>query len=567
MAKIAIIDDEAPILTLIGQVCRRMGHEPAMYQTGREGLAGLDRNPPDLVIVDLRIGDVNGLEIIQQCRVKHPRAQVVMVTGYGSVETAVEAMRLGAFDYLTKPFAIEDLRKTIDRALRHESQPPAVTADSALPPADDNGLPSMPSLSAAATAAGNRNLSGQAAGFLPILPAASGKGGSLAAGRGAKEEGQAGAAPFIAESPAMRDILKTIRKVANLDSPVLLEGEFGSGKQAVARALHNASRRHGAPFKVLTCGALPESLLEQELFGGGVISNAFTVSKVNDASADTAGNAGQAGESPAAPSVFQRAAGGTVVLEEIHALPLRLQVMLESFLDGLNVRRLSGGALPPDQDFRLLATSSVPLETAVAEGRMREDLYYRLSVIPLTIPPLRMRREDVGLLAAHFLDHHSRLTGSSRKELDPQALRLLEGYSWPGNAGELRNAIERACAFADDQRIRPVDLPPKITRSPASLPPAGSAESFGVSTSSTTGEAGEETAAGSSRTAAASAQPLPVGGTLSDFIKKQERLFIRETLRHNGGSREKTASMLGVSIATLYRKMGLKLEADPSISG
>jgi len=450
MAKIVIIDDEAPILELIGQVGRRMGHEVSLFQSGREGMAGMERVKPELLIVDLRIPDMNGLQIIQECRQKHPLTQVVMVTGYGSVETAVEAMKLGAFDYLTKPFELDDLQRIINRAVQKDMPSVAVVS-------------SEPAIRIASTS------------------------------------------HFIGESAQMKEILKLVQKIADKDSPVLLEGEFGSGKQMVARTLHNNSRRRDAPFKVLHCSSLPEDLLEQELFGSA----------------------------SSAQTIFKRAEGGAVVLEEVNVLPLRLQSVLDSFLEDINHRRMNG-TLPRQLDFRFIATSSVPLEQLVREGKFREDLYYRISVIPMVIPPLRSRREDIPPLVDHFLSNYSRLTASPLKEVDKYAARLLQDYNWPGNVGELQNAIERACSFADDKRIRPVDLPPKITQK--------------VEITDDENQRMKHT--------------LPVGTKLNDFIKKQERLFIRETLKYNEGSREKTASMLGVSIATLYRKMGLKLERD-----
>lgn len=453
MAKIVIIDDEAPILELMGQISRRMGHEVHLFQTGREGVASLERINPELLIVDLRIGDMNGLQIIQDCRLRHPNIEVVMVTGYGSVETAVEAMKLGAFDYLTKPFEIDDLQRTINRATQKNRGAAEVA-----PKSQD-----------------------------PVMQLGSGS-------------------SLIGESPQIKEILKLVEKIADKDSPVLLEGEFGSGKQMVARTIHNASRRKSAPFKVLHCSSLPEELLEQELFGSG-----------------TGGT----------HTIFNRAEGGTVVLEEINVLPQRLQSQLDSFLEDIASRRMNG-TLPRNMDFRFVATSSNPLEQAVKEGKFREDLYYRVSVIPMTIPPLRSRRDDIPLLVENFLGSYARVTSSPRKEVDKYALKLLTDYAWPGNVGELQNAIERACSFADDKRIRPVDLPPKITQK--------------VEISDDENERMKH--------------QLPIGTRLSDFIKKQERLFIRETLKYNEGSREKTASMLGVSIATLYRKMGLKLERD-----
>ena len=451
MARIVIIDDDPAILELMLQVSRRLGHVASAHATGRQGLAAVEAEKPDLLLVDLKIPDWNGLRIIEECRKRHPEMAVVMVTGYGSVETAVEAMKLGAFDYLTKPFDPEDLQRIIAKALERE-----------------------------------RGISG--AGQMP-------EDGREAAGPGVE---------FIGESPQIRGMLDLAARVADKDSPVLLEGEFGSGKQMVARALHNMSKRRAAPFKVLHCAGLPGELIEQELFGTG-----------------------------GGRSIFSRAEGGTVVLEEINVLPIRLQSQLDSWLEEHTGRKRQG-PLAPGTGFRFLATSSVPLEQLVREARFREDLYYRISVIPITLPPLRNRREDIPLLVSHFLKRYAQSTGSALKEMDRFALQMLSEYGWPGNVGELENALERACTLAEGDRIRPADLPPKISQKV---------------------EAAEDEGA-KSKTA------LPVGTRLADFIKKQERAFIRETLRYNQGSREKTAAMLGVSIATLYRKMGLKLERD-----
>jgi DNA-binding NtrC family response regulator len=453
MAKIVIIDDEAPILELMGQLAKKMGHEVFLYQTGREGVDALERVKPELLIVDLRIGDINGLQIIQDCRIRHPNTEVVMVTGYGSVETAVEAMRLGAFDYLTKPFDLDDLQRTINRVVKRDPS-----------------------------------------------EASSPKGPQEATVR------MSDSTHMIGESNHMKEILRMVEKIADNDSPCLLEGEFGSGKQMVARTIHNASRRNSAPFKVLHCTALPEDLIELELFGSS---------------------------SGGTHTIFNRAQGGTVVLEEINALPMRLQSQLDAFLEDINNRRLAG-TLPRNMDFRFIATSSIPMEKLVKENKVREDLYYRISVIPITIPTLRSRKDDIPLLAHHFLKNYAKLTNTPMKEVDKYAMDLLMGYSWPGNVGELQNAIERACAFSEKNRIRPVDLPPKISQK--------------VEISDDENEKMKH--------------QLPIGTRLNDFIKKQEKFFIRETLKYNEGSREKTATMLGVSIATLYRKMGLKLERD-----
>lgn len=456
MAKILVIDDEAPILNLMGKSCRMQGHQVSEVLTGRDGIIALDSDTPDLMIVDLKLGDMDGLDVIRYGNEHHPTVQVIMVTGNATIESAVEAMRLGAFDYLTKPFELADLQKTVELALQARR---------------------------ASGAPGGESYQG-----ITIAQPTLG---------------------MIGDSPKVREIQKIIEKIAESESPVLLEGEFGSGKQMVARSLHNASRRAAAPFKVLQCSALPEDLLEAELFG----------------------NQGSKAE-----TLFARAAGGTVLLEEIHVLPMRLQSKLESYLEEVAARR-SMGDLPPKMDVRFVASSAKPLQECVNAGTFREDLYYKISVIPIEVPPLRSRPEDIGVLAEHFLSRHAERTGTSVPEIDKYAKRLLESYNWPGNVGELQNAMERACAFAEGGRIRPIDLPPKV------------AQKVEIT------DEDEKTT-----------HHLPIGVGLSDFVRKQEKLFIRETLKYNGGSREKTASMLGVSIATLYRKMGLKLEKDKMMS-
>lgn len=457
MANIIIIDDDPGILQVMRKLCERMGHSTAAYQTGREGVAAIGKNVPDLLIVDLRLGDMDGLQIVRRCHAEHPGIAIIMVTGYGSVETAVEAMKLGAFDYLTKPFELEDLQRTINRALKGEGR--ATAPGSGTPEVDQSPVECL---------------------------------------------------SLIGDSRRMREIHQIVEKIADIDSPVLLEGEFGSGKQMVARAIHNRSRRNALPFKVLDCSSLPEDLLEMELFG-------------------LASGRGE--------TIFKRAAGGSVFVEEINVLPMRLQSQLEGYLEDLALRRMTN-SLQPGQNVRFIASSNMPLDKEVAAGRFREDLYYKLSVIPIQMPSLRNRREDIPLLIEYFLQRYAQMANSSVRDVDRYAMEILCNYTWPGNVSELQNTIERACAFAEGAKIRPVDLPTKITQK--------------VEISDDENEQIKH--------------KLPVGTNLSDFIKKQEKMFIRETLKYNEGSREKTASMLGVSIATLYRKMGLKLERDKMLS-
>jgi DNA-binding NtrC family response regulator len=431
------------------KLCKAAGHQVFGCTTGIDGIAAIRANQPELVIVDLRIGDVNGLDLVSMCRDQFPNTAVIMVTGHGSVETAVEAMRLGAFDYLTKPFDLGDLIKTVNQALQRNGSA--------------GGAPAAAPVS---------------------LPSASLR--------------SASSSKLIGHSDVLQRIFDIVRRVANNDSPVLLEGEFGVGKHIVARSLHEASRRSSASYKELQCSAMPEEALDTELFGQN--------------------------------SIFNRVAGGTVHLTEVTQLPARIQSQLNTFLDEAQAKksRFNGSSA----DFRLVVSTTVPLEDAVKAGKFREDLYYKLSVVPLKIPPLRERREDIKPIVEQFLKELAERTETKPKTIDPAAVEFLEKYNWPGNLSELRNAIERACAFAEGDRIKPSDLPTKVT------------QQIEVPTPSVN----------------AGLTKLPIGSTLDDFIKAQERVFIQETLKYNSGSREKTASMLGVSIATLYRKMGLNVE-------
>lgn len=441
-------------MELMSKLCKAAGHSVTGCTTGVDGIAAIKAQHPDVVIVDLRIGDVNGLDLVSMCRDQFPKTAVIMVTGHGSVETAVEAMRLGAFDYLTKPFDLGDLIKTVNQALQ--------SVGGAEPsPANPQPQPSLPA--------------------------------SFRSETGAK---------LIGHSDAIQRIFEIIRRVADNDSPVLLEGEFGVGKHMVARSLHESSRRSEASFKELQCSAMPEEALDTELFG-------------------------QSG-------IFSRVKGGTVHLAEIHQLPPRIQAQLNTFLDEVQAAaagraRGNPGSSP---DFRLVTSTTGSLEEAVQSGKFRDDLFYKLSVVPLKIPALRERREDIKPLVEHFLKDLATRTGRSNLTIAATALEFLEKYAWPGNVSELRNAVERACAFAEKDCVQPSDLPSKVT------------QQIEVPTPETEG----------------AKTKLPIGSTLDSFIKAQERLFIQETLKYNSGSREKTASMLGISIATLYRKMGLNVE-------
>jgi DNA-binding NtrC family response regulator len=453
MARIAIIDDEAAILQRMTQLCQAAGHEVFGCHTHMDGMAAIRAHQPELAIVDLHGGDVNGFGLVRVCRDQFPSTAIMMLMNPGSAETAIEAMRLGVVDHLTKPFGDNEFIQTVLHALRHQDSP----AEAARQPQPSDVPRRLPP---------------------PLSPSSK----------------------LIGQSETIQRILDIVRRVANHDSPVLIEGEFGTGKRMAARALHEASHRRERPFEELTCATMSEDALEADFFGPN--------------------------------SIFQRVAGGTVHLTEVNQLPTRIQTQLYRFMHETQTRRSGFDGSDSTGDCRLIASTTASLEQAVKQGQFRENLFYKLCVVPLKIAPLRERREDIRPLLDHFLQEIGERTKTHTKTIDSQSIDFLETYRWPGNVSELRNAIEHACAFAESHCIRAADLPTKIT------------EPVEVATKPTT----------------EGVAPLPIGTKLDDFIKSQERLFIQETLKLNNGSREKTAYMLGVSIATLYRKMGLNTE-------
>jgi len=311
---------------------------------------------------------------------------------------------------------------------------------------------------------------------------------------------------IIGTSEKMQEVYNLIAKIADTDSTILIQGDSGTGKELVARALHFNSNRQHQPFVAINCSALPENLLESELFGHK--KGAFT-----GAVSDKVG-------------LFEEAEQGTIFLDEINSMALSLQTKLLRVLQERQLRRVGDTKTVPI-NVRVLAATNESLVEKAKTGQFREDLYYRLAVIPVEMPALRERVDDIPLLVAHFLQKNAGQTGTEPKKIDPKAIEVLQGYRWPGNVRELENAIERACALCDDGLIKPHDLPPQVLRQ-TGVAPSGEPSS------------------------------LPVGRTLDDYIREQERNYIDETIKFNGASREKAAKMLGISMATLYRKLEVK---------
>ncbi|MGA8655306.1 MAG: sigma-54 dependent transcriptional regulator [Chthoniobacterales bacterium] len=452
MARILIVDDEAAMVEVISNLCRDAGHQPFPYTSSEAAGQAIAKVNPHLVVVDVKMEKVTGFDILRECRDKFPQTAVIMITAFASVETAVEALKIGAYDYITKPFKVDELLLCIQRALDYQ-------------------------------AALRENV------YLK---------------RELRERYKF--ENLIGTSSRMQGIYRLIAKVADTDSTILIQGESGTGKELVARALHfNSSRQHH-PFVAVNCSALPENLLESELFG-------HTQGAFIGAVVDKAG-------------LFEEANHGTLFLDEVNSIPLQLQTKLMRVLQERQLRRLGDTRKIPI-NVRTITSSDKNLKAKVRSGGFREDLYYRLAVIPIEIPPLRERLEDLPLLVNHFLDKYASQSGTEPKKIDAKVMERLAHYTWPGNVRELENAIERACALSEDTAINASDLPPQVLEE---------AEKF---------ESHAEI-------------EWQVGQRLDDFVRNHERKYVEMTLKFNQGSREKTASMLGISIATLYRKLDLK---------
>jgi two-component system, NtrC family, response regulator AtoC len=453
MAKIVIIDDEPAMVEVIVTLCREKGHQVFPFNVAQKAVEQLDAIQPHVLIADIRMETMSGFDVLRHVREHHRQTAVILITAYASVETAVEAMKMGAYDYVTKPFKIDELQMTVQRALDYQA---AVRENVYLRKELKNKY---------------------------------------------KFEN------IIGTSQKMQFVYSLINKVADTDSTVLIQGESGTGKELVARGLHFNSNRQHHPFVAINCSALPENLLESELFGHK--KGAFT-----GAVADKRG-------------LFEEANLGTIFLDEVNSMAPQLQTKLLRVLQEREVRRVGDNKSSP-VNVRVVGATNEPLMPKLKDGTFREDLYYRLAVIPIEIPPLRDRLEDVPLLVHHFLQKQAAAAGGEAKKIDPKAIDILSHYNYPGNVRELENAIERACALCENDMILPADLPPHIV-------------------SEALGDKAEKARA-----------TMPVGQKLDQFIQQQERDYIEATLEHCGGAREKAATMLGISMATLYRKVESK---------
>jgi two-component system, NtrC family, response regulator AtoC len=395
-ATLLLVEDDEEMRLLLEEELGEAGYEVATAASGMEALQRLDRIGADVVVSDLVMPGMKGDELLAEIRLREPDLPVVLITAFGSIESAVQAVKAGAYHYVVKPFPIQQLLVTVENALRE------------------------------------RRLR------LEIRTLRSTLGG--------------GASQMVAESPAMKRAVDLILRAAPTDTPILLLGESGTGKELLARTLHAEGPRRDAPFVAVNCSAIPETLLESQLFGHR--RGAFT-----DAREDRRG-------------LFQEASGGTVLLDEIGDMPAALQGKLLRVLQEREVHPL-GAPAPLPVDVRVVAATHRDLEQWAADGRFRHDLYYRLNVIAVRVPPLRERPEDIIPLVAHFLEKHGRRLGRSACGISAEALELLRRYNWPGNVRELENAIERALVLGRDDRIWPHDLPEGVrVRHPGNGAPA-----------------------------------------------------------------------------------------------
>jgi len=385
--RVLVVDDVASMCEMLAERLPPLGFTVEWRTTAVDALAALAAAEFDAVVTDLNMRDMDGLELCRRVVAAHPDVPVVVITAFGNLEAAIAAIRAGAYDFLTKPFEMAVLALALERAVQHRRLRAEVKR-------------------------------------LRLDAAKAGRLGDL-----------------IGTSAAMQEVASLVERVADTESSVLIYGETGTGKELVARALHERSRRRAGPFVAINCAAVPESLIENELFGHA--RGAFT-----DARAARTG-------------LMVQANGGTLFLDEIGELPIVLQPKLLRVLQERKVRPL-GGDDEVTLDIRVVAATNTDLETAVDEKRFRQDLYFRLNVITVALPPLRARGGDVLLLAQDFLERYAAKAGRAVTGISPEAARLLLAYPWPGNVRELQNCMERAVALARYDQVTPADLPAKI---------------------------------------------------------------------------------------------------------
>lgn len=462
--KILVVDDEMLVRNFLAETLRRKNIEVTTAENGQKAVNLIKENAYDLIITDMKMPDISGIDVLKKAKEFSPSSTVVIITAFGSIENAVEAMRLGAFNYIIKPFSPDTIEAIISKAEEHQS-----------------------------LINENQYLRQQI-----------------------KDPSQTGM-KVIGESPAMKKILADVSRIAQSNASVFITGESGTGKEVIAHAIHFSSLRASQPFIKVNCAAVPDTLIESEFFG-------------HEKGAFTGANAKRLGR-------FELANGGTLLLDEVTEIPLLLQAKLLRVIQEQEFERV-GGTRPVRVDVRLISTSNRSMEKALKEQILRPDLFYRLNVVPIHLPPLRERKEDIIPLSEYFLEKMSlENRKNNTRQFTQEAKAKLLAYPWPGNTRELANVIERAVVMDNSSKIAPEHLYIEGINPNSELTPAKVPISDGFQYHSETSETPTIT--------------LPIGISLQELEKR----LIVETLAMQRQNRTKTAETLGISIRTLRNKL------------
>jgi two-component system nitrogen regulation response regulator GlnG len=477
MPTLLVVDDESSILLAFRKAFREPAVTVLTAETAAEGLEVARQRHPDVIVLDVHLPDMSGLEMLRRLRELDARSPIVFITGKSTTDTAIEAMKLGAYEYLLKPVELSTLRQVVEKAL-------AISR-----------LMHVPAVLAAADAVDDR------------------------------------ADAIVGVCPPMQEVYKAIGRVAAQDVTVLITGESGTGKELVARALYQHSRRAGGPFLPINCAAIPEHLLESELFG-------------HEKGAFTGADRRRIGK-------FEQCHGGTLFLDEVGTMSALTQSKLLRVLQEQTFERLGGNEMIR-ADVRVLAATNTNLEAAVAAGRFRLDLYYRLSVFTIHLPPLRSRGDDLNLLVGHYLPRFNRELGKDVQSVAPEALELLRRYPWPGNVRELQSVLKQALLQAAGPVLLPDFLPANVTGAP---PPADGDEATATHEPSVEAFIEARLQEGSQQ-------------LYAEALEQLERLLLTRVLRQTGGNQLQAAKILGItrgSLRTKIRDLGIRI--DRTVSG